>query len=536
MKNFLIFAIIISSNSFAQQLEYCTPTKHRTWWDVQHYSLSMEVNPTKKFIAGKSTICARVIEKAIDTLQIDLSNRLKITSIYYKGKKLKFIKGKRVQKVIGPFSELKLGEHFDLEISYKGKPQIAHNAPWDGGLVFSKDKNGKPWTAVACQGDGASVWWPCKDDPTDEPDNGVDLFYTASNDLSAVGNGQLIEKKVGKKTTEWHWKVHNPINLYNITFYIGDYVNWKDSLESHEGNLVLDYWVLRENEAKSKKQFEVVKPMLNCFEYWFGPYPFYEDGYKLVDAPYLGMEHQSAIAYGNQYRMGYLGMDRSMSGVGLLFDYIIVHESGHEWFGNNISIKDVAYSWVHEGFTTYSESLFAECEFGKEKAYRFQQGEWKNIANDSPMEGTPENCDGGSGDHYDKGAAMIHMIRTIMNNDEEFRMMLREMNYTFAKQTVTGEQIESFINEYANKDFSKLFDQYLRTKQIPILEFTPNDENIVQYRWTHCIAGFNMPITISIENEEIWLYPTDEWQEFRTPIEIADISISNNYYISIQKN
>ena len=302
------------------------------------------------------------------------------------------------------------------------------------------------------------------------------------------------------------------------------------------GNLSLDYWVLRNNLEKSKKQFEVVKPMLHCFENWFGPYPFYEDGYKLVDAPYLGMEHQSAIAYGNKYRMGYLGMDRSMTGVGLLFDYIIVHETGHEWFGNNISIKDVAYSWVHEGFTTYSESLFAECQFGKEKAYKYQHGEWKGIANDRPMEGKPEQCDGGSSDHYDKGAAMTHMIRTIMDNDEEFRLMLREMNFTFAKSTVTGDQIESFINEFSNKDFSGLFDQYLRTTKIPTLEFIPNDENIIQYRWTNCIEGFDMPILIHLQDEKIWLYPSIEWQEFETELNLnTEITVSPDFYVNTLK-
>lgn len=535
-KLFLFFFTLVTSNSFTQEIEFCTPTKYRTWWDVQHYTLSTDINPKNKSIKGKTMICAKVNEKALDTLQIDLSNKLKITSIYYKGKKIKFIKEDIAHKVIGPFSELKSGEHFDLEVNYKGNPQKAFNPPWDGGLVFSKDNNGNPWIAVACQGDGASIWWPCKDDPTDEPDNGVDLSYTTTNNLTAVGNGQLIEKKTAKKKTEWHWKVKNPINLYNITFYIGDYIHWSDSLEGENGSLVLDYWVLRDNFEKSKKQFEVVKPMIHCFENWFGPYPFYEDGYKLVDSPYLGMEHQSAIAYGNHYKMGYLGMDRSMTGVGLLFDYIIVHESGHEWFGNNISIKDVAYSWVHEGFTTYSESLFAECQFGKEKAYRYQHGEWNGIANDRPMEGITGQCDGGSSDHYDKGAALIHMIRTIMNDDDKFRLMLREMNTTFGKQTVTGKQIEAFINEYANKDFSKLFDQFLRTKQIPTLELSNAENGIVQYRWSNCISGFNIPILIHLHNEKIWLYPSTEWQDFNTVLNVEkDISVSPDFYVNVLK-
>lgn len=536
MKTLFIFCFCLSNILLAQHESYCTSNSNRTWWDVQHYSLSTEINTKKRTISGKTTICAKVVQQAKDTLQIDLNHRLKIKSILYRGKKLKFSSGNLTHLVIGPFSELKLNDHFDLEIRYQGNPQIARNAPWDGGLVFSKDKNGNPWLAVACQGDGASVWWPLKDDPSDEPDHGVDLFYTVPKQLTAVGNGRLIEQNIGKKKTEYHWKVENPINLYDVTFYIGDYVHWKDSLVGENGNLTLDYWVLRENLEKSKKQFEVVKPMISCFENWFGPYPFYEDGYKLVDAPYLGMEHQGAIAYGNQYRMGYLGMDRSMSGVGFLFDYIIVHESGHEWFGNNISIQDVAYSWIHEGFTTYSESLFAECQFGKEKAYKYQHGEWNGIENDSPMEGKPNHCDGGSSDHYDKGAAMIHMIRTIMNNDDQFRSMLREMNSKFAKQTVTGPQIEEFINSFSKKDFSQLFNQFLRTNQVPTLELLPNNENIVQYRWNNCISGFNMPVLLKLQGQNIWLYPTTNWQEFETKLDLAkDIQVSPDFYIQVTK-
>lgn len=528
---------MISFCSGAQEKAYCNPTSLRSWWNVQHYSLSMEVNPKKKTITGTSSICALVEEKAMDTLQIDLDNRLEIKSIKYKGQKLEYILGKRTHKVIGPFSELKIGEHFDLEIIYGGKPQIAHRAPWDGGLVFQKDKNGNPWIAVACQGDGASVWWPCKDDPSDEPDNGADLFYTTSNKLTAVGNGRLIEtKKLSKKKTEWHWKVESPINLYDITFYVGDYVSWSDDLKCAAGNLTMSYYVLRDNLEKAKKQFNAAELMMLCFEDWFGPYPFYKDGYKLVDAPYLGMEHQSAIAYGNDYKMGYLGMDRSMSGVGMLFDYIIIHESGHEWFGNNISINDVAYTWIHEGFTTYSETLFAECLVGKEKAFKYQQGEWNNIANDSPMEGIPGNCDGGSGDHYDKGAAMIHMIRMVMNDDEKFKGMLQAMNSEFYHQTIDGKQMENFINNFSMKDFSKVFDQYLRTNQVPILELQKAENGILKYRWSNCIAGFDMPLTIFLQNEEIWLYPTTEWQDFETVLALNEITVNKNYYIGFQKN
>ncbi len=516
---------------------YCGQNHYRSWWDVQHYTLKMDLSAESKSLEGSTTIVANVVTNPSDTLQIDLQEPLKIESICYNGKKLKFTRNGTIHLVIAEFSGLAIGEPFELEIRYSGKPTIAFNPPWDGGLVFKEDADKNPWMAVACQGIGASVWWPCKDDPSDEPDKGVDAYYTTSGELTAVGNGRLVSKtSLSKKKTEWHWKTTSPINLYDVTFYIGDYVHWADSMQGENGTLTLDYYVLRDNLEKAKKQFEVVQPMIECFEDWFGPYPFYADGFKLVESPYLGMEHQSAVAYGNNYLMGYLGMDRSMSGVGMLFDFIIVHESGHEWFGNNISIDDIAYMWIHEGFTTYSETIFAECQFGKEKAYQYQRGLWNNIQNDAPMEGTPTHCDGGSNDHYDKGSAMIHMIRMIMDDDDKFKSMLQAMNSEFYQQTIDGKRMEKFINEVSLKDFSKVFDQYLRTTQIPNLELQKTENGGVQYRWANCIEGFDMPLTISLQNEEIWLYPTTEWQEFETTLDLkTDISVNENYYISVTK-
>lgn len=541
MKYIFLVAIIGSLFFTAKSQEdnslYCGQNHYRSWWNVQHYTLKMDLNSKSKSLKGSNTILANVVTTPSDTLQIDLQTPLKIKCIRYKGKKLKFTRNGTVHLVVGEFSSLMIGNEFELEISYSGKPTVAFNPPWGGGVVFKQDTNKNPWMAVACQGIGASVWWPCKDDPSDEPDKGVDTYYTTSGELTAVGNGRLVNKKsLSKKKTQWHWKTTEPINLYDVTFYIGDYVHWSDSLPGENGTLTLDYYVLRNNLDKAKKQFEVVQPMIECFEDWFGPYPFYADGFKLVESPYLGMEHQSAIAYGNEYRMGYLGMDRSMSGVGLLFDYIIVHESGHEWFGNNISIEDVAYSWIHEGFTTYSETIFAECQFGKEKAYKYQRGLWKNIQNDTPMEGTPTHCDGGSGDHYDKGAAMIHMIRMVMNDDAKFKSLLRGLNSEFGKGTVNGKDVENYINTHAKKDFTPLFDQYLRTTQIPELALRKNDDGSITYRWENCIQSFNLPILIEIQGSEMWLYPTTDWQSFETEIDLeTGISVNENYYISVTK-
>ncbi len=287
--------------------------------------------------------------------------------------------------------------------------------------------------------------------------------------------------------------IKNPINLYNLTFYLGDYTTFTDTFQGEKGVLPLTFHPLRYNEFKARTHFRVVKDMLRCFEHWMGPYPFYEDGYKLVEAPYLGMEHQSAIAYGNGYQMGYLGKDRSGTGVGMLFDYIIIHESGHEWFGNNITAKDVADNWIHEGFTTYTETLYAEWIAGKEKAARYNKGEWKNIENDRPIIGAYGVADDGSGDKYDKGAAMLHMIRTIVNDDEKFRQILRGLNKEFWHQTVTTKQVEDYISQKSGRDFSAFFNQYLRTTQIPKLEWYEGRGEI-HYRFTNVVEGFSIPI------------------------------------------
>jgi aminopeptidase N len=311
------------------------------------------------------------------------------------------------------------------------------------------------------------------------------------------------------------WEVKNPINTYNTTFYIGNYASWTDTMKGEKGILDLSFYPLKHNEQKARKHFAVTKQMLHCFEYWMGPYPFYEDGYKLVEAPFLGMEHQSAVAYGNEYKQGYKGIDRSNTGVGLLFDYLIIHESGHEWFGNNITAQDVADNWIHEGFTTYTETLFAECAFGKEKAFEYVRGEWqKNIRNDRPIIGDYGVNDDGSSDKYDKGAAVVHMIRMIINNDEKFRQLLRGLNKDFYHKMVTTKEIEDYISKFAGYDFSALFNQYLRTTQIPTLEYYIKDKQL-HYRFIDAVAGFTLPIEASLGRQKATIKPTSEWQSIK---------------------
>ncbi|HSU27728.1 MAG TPA: M1 family metallopeptidase, partial [Chitinophagaceae bacterium] len=436
-----------------------------------------------------------------------------------------------------------LPRKYSLEIWYHGKPREAIMPPWDGGWIWSKDELGRPWMSVACQGLGASVWYPCKDHQSDEPDNGATLSVTVADSLVAVGNGRLKDtKKTKDGLAVWTWEVKNPINNYNIVPYIGKYVNWKDTLKEENGQtLDLGFWVLDYNLEKAKKHFNAqVKPMLKCFEYWCGPYPFHDDSYKLVEAPHLGMEHQSATAYGNHFVNGYYvggdkGIDGSGTGWGSKFDYIIIHESGHEWFANNITTNDIADMWVHEGFANYMESLFVECQYGKKAANEYTQGERSGIRNSSPIIAPYGVNKEGSGDMYPKGANLVHTIRQIINDDDLFRDILRGLNKDFYHQTVDSKDVEEYISKKSKKDLSKVFDQYLRNSKLPQLEYKFKGDNM-SYRWTNCIDGFNMPVRIIPSNE--WLYPTTEWKQTTVTADIMDkgLQADPNFYIRVKKN
>ena len=505
---------------------------HRAWWDVQHYALSVEFDTARKSISGSNIITAKIISQPTDSLQLDLQELMFLDSIVMDGKQLDFSKEGNVWWIKYPFKEKQIGSEIVLNTYYHGKPREAKNPPWDGGFIWTKDSMGDPWIAVACQGFGASSWWPCKDYQGDEPDSGVFITYkNIPEKKECVSNGRLAISKryesqifnksdvglevLGKEEVKsLMYELKNPINTYNTTFYIGDYTSWTDTLIGEKGVLNLSFHPLKYNEAKARKQFAVTKQMLRCFEYWMGPYPFYEDGYKLVEAPYLGMEHQSAIAYGNEYRMGYKGFDRSGTGVGMLFDFIIIHESGHEWFGNNITAQDIADNWIHEGFTSYTETLFAEWIAGKEKAFEHCRGEWKNIRNDRPVIGDYGVNDEGSGDKYDKGAAVVHMIRMILDDDNKFRELLRGLNKDFYHGIVTTKQVEDYISKFVGKDLSPLFNQYLRTTKIPVLEYYIKDKKL-NYRFTNVVDGFTLPIEAKTGKRISKINPTAEWQNVK---------------------
>jgi aminopeptidase N len=471
-------------------------------------------------------------------MQIDLQRPMVIDKILMNNKNILFEK-KDTNVWYATVNNIDAGQVYSMMIYYHGKPREAVRPPWDGGWIWTKDSLGRPWMTVACQGLGASVWYPCKDHQSDEPDNGASLAMTVADTLVAVGNGRMVGKTDNHDgTTTWKWEVKDPINNYNIIPYIGKYVNWTDVYKGEKGGLDVSYWCLDYDLPRAKTQFPQALNMLKAFEYWMGPYPFYEDGYKLIEAPHLGMEHQSATAYGNHFLNGYLGRDLSRTGWGLKWDFIIVHESGHEWFANNITSKDLADMWIHEGITNYSETLFTDYWFGKEAGNEYNYGIRKNIRNDKPVIAHYGVNEEGSGDMYYKGGNMMHLIRHSIDNDTLFRQILRGLNRDFYHQTVTTQQVEGYISQHAGIDFSKIFDQYLRTTQIPVLEyyFSP-DKKEMSYRWTNCVPGFNLKLVVHAGSNIYILPATEKWQssdiEAGTDATMLPALIDKNYYVKL---
>jgi len=521
MKNFLLLCVLLLG--FQMHAQLFTSSKkftkadslrgslrpERTAFDMLRYDLNIEVNPKAKTISGYNAIEFKVLDNQ-KVMQLDLFENMEIDSITFQRKNLNYTR--EFNAVFIDFEEeLNQGTTHELKFYYHGKPIIAESPPWDGGFVFTKDNNNNPWVAVAVQGTGASLWFPNKDHLSDEPDQ-AEIKITVPENLVAVSNGRLVDEIISaddqKKT--FHWKVTYPINNYNITLNIGDYVNFKDKFH----NLDLDYYVLSHNLKKAQTQFEQVKPMMECFYEKLGPYPFERDSFKLVETPYLGMEHQSAVAYGNQYRNGYLGNDLSGTGYGLKFDFIIIHESGHEWFGNSISVKDIADLWIHEGFTSYTESVFLECEYGKEAALEYLSGLRQNITNKRPIIGNYGVNHEGSGDMYYKGSNMINTLRSLIEDDELWWKTLRQFNIEFAYKTITTEEVVQFFSLSFDKDLTAFFDQYLKYPKIPklLIEKVEN-KNQLKFKWEADVEEFDMPVEVSLGNASTRIFPkSDKWK------------------------
>lgn len=539
-KSFLILLglLILSGPVFSQAYGELTRqdtlrgsiTAEREWWDLTFYHLNINTEPADSSLEGYVLIRYDVLEPH-DLMQIDLQPPMTISRISQDGRDLTFTRDGKAW-FVKMEKEQHAGESNELVVYYGGKPKLSRRPPWDDGLTWDYDDKGKPFYATACQGGGASIWWPCKDHMYDEPDS-MRFTITTPGHLMNVSNGRyrgVSNNPDGTKT--WHWYVHNPINNYGVNINVGDYVHFGEVYDGELGRLDCDYYVLSYNLEKAKEHFKQVPLMLEAFEYWFGPYPFYEDGYKLVEAPYLGMEHQSSVTYGNGYMNGYRGRDISGTGWGEKFDFIIIHESGHEWFANNITYRDIADMWIHESFIAYSEGLFVEYWYGKEAGFEYLRGVRSNISNDRNIIGTYDVNRSGSGDMYQKGATMLHMIRQLVNDDEKWRGILRGLNETFWHQTVTTQQIEGYMEEHTDFELKPVFDQFLRDTGIPVLEYRFADGGL-RYRWGNTVPGFNMPVKVYLDGKATWLAFENRGWSFIEDVQPCELVVDKDFYVAV---
>ena len=513
-------------------------TPERAWWDVTFYDLHVTVNPADSTIRGWNGISYRVGAAARE-MQIDLQVPLNVDSMVQDGKVLTTRRDGNAFFVtlVAPQP---IGAVKTVTVYYHGRPRTAIHAPWDGGFVWATDSLGNRWIATACEGLGASVWWPNKDYLADEPDS-QRIAITVPDPMIDVSNGRLRSTTHHPGgTTTYEWFVADPINNYDVAVNAGTYAHFTETVAGESGPLSLDFWPLAYHLDTARVQFQQAKSMMTCFESWFGPYPWYRDGYQLVETPHLGMEHQSAIAYGNHFKEGYYangkGIDLSHTGQGLKWDFIIVHESAHEWFGNNITMQDQADMWVHESFANYSENLYTECQSDKAAGAQYVIGTRANVRNDAPIVAPYGVNAEGSGDMYYKGGNMLHTIRQIVADDAKWRGILRGLNHTFWHQTVTGRQVQDYISHESGIDLSKVFAQYLTTTKIPAFEYTIADSTL-SYRWADVVPGFDMPVKVTLTGTGYTLlHPTEAWQTARVQLmNPAGFQVDENFYV-IAKN
>ncbi|MAJ36435.1 MAG: peptidase M1 [Flavobacteriaceae bacterium] len=505
-------------------------TKERMWWDVLRYDLDIEVDIDNKYIQGKNIMTYKVLDDSIRRMQIDLQTPMQIDSVLQNRTKLNISREDNVYWI--DFSNIPVpNTENSIEIYFQGHPKEAVRAPWDGGFSWKKDDLNLPFVATSCQGLGASVWWPNKDHMYDEAES-LSISVTVPEGLVNVSNGRLKNVEYSDGKAKYVYEVKNPINNYGVNINIGNYTSYQEVYQGENGPLDISYHVLKQDLEKAKQQFKQVPMMLEAFEYWFGPYPFYEDSFKLVQVPYLGMEHQSSVTYGNQFQNGYLGRDLSGTGWGLEFDFIIVHEAGHEWFANNITYKDAADMWLHESFTAYSESLYLDYHFGKKAAQEYVRGTRRYIENKGPIIGWyGVNQPSKGNDKYYKGSNVIHTLRQWIDDDKKFRMLLRGLNTEFYHSTVTTSEIEDYITEFTELPLKVFFNQYLRQTNIPTLEYKI-ENNELHFRYADdCLDGFEMPLKINVAEQTQWIFPEKSWKSV-TLTHTNDLVFDPNFYIN----
>lgn len=506
----------------------------RGWWDVVFYDLHVRVWPADSSVSGDNSIVFRALKPG-DEMQIDLQAPLQVDSVFQDGRRVDFRRDGNAWFLM--LAEPTVAGDVDtVTVHYHGKPRIATNPPWDGGLILARDSLGRPWIATANQALGASVWWPNKDTQADEPDDGQRIAITVPDSLVDVSNGRLrsvVDHADGTTTFEWY--VESPINNYDVAINAAHYGHFGGIYHGEGGVLTLDFWPLDYHLDAARAQFEQVAPMLGCFEHWFGPYPWYRDGFKLVETPHLGMEHQSAIAYGNHYMQGYLGRDLSGTGLGLDWDFIIVHESAHEWWGNSLTTADLADMWVHESFANYAESLYTECMHGKAAGADYVVGTRLGIRNDRPIIPAYGVNAEGSGDMYPKGGNMLHTIRQLVGDDGAWRDILRGLNRDFRHHVVTGNDVRRYISDHSGLDLAPVFAQYLTTTKVPTLEIR-RDGAGPRYRWDDVVPGFEMPVEIADRGGNCSvLRPTTEWQSLPAGLgDPAALEADRDYYVRIK--
>ena len=516
-------------------------TPERAWWDAEFYDLHVSARPADSSVVGWNGITYRVLGPAKE-MQIDLQVPMDLDSAVQDGRHLTYRRDGNAF-FVKLVARQKKGEEKLIRLYYHGawhaNPADTGRRRFGGAFHWATDSAGNPWIATAVEGPGASTWWPLKDYPADEPDS-QRIAITVPDPMIDISNGRLRSTTHNADgTTTFEWFVANPINTYDVAVNADPtYVQVHDTFAGLNGPLTVDFWALAQHRAQAAALIPQVKTMLGCFERWFGPYPWYKDGYKLIEVPYLGMEHQSGIAYGNEYLPGYIGRDLSGTGEGLGWDYIIVHESAHEWWGNSVSAKDHADMWIHESFGMYAEGLYLECTKDRASEDKYLVGVRRMIRNDEPIIGTygvynvPR-----SQDRYPKGANMLMTMRAVVNDDAKWLATLKGVQSTFRHQTVTAKDIRDYMSQHTRVDLSKIFVQYQETTKIPVLEYK-SDGKAVSYRWNNVIDGFNMPVRVAFGADTSWvrLTPTADWQSTPSNLSASDsVRIDPEFYVTASR-
>lgn len=496
--------------------------------DLLYYHLDIRVDPEKKFISGKNTIRFKMLQDGT-RIQLDLRDTLQIDKILYGTTPLKYKRDSGAVFIDFP-ETLRAGKTYSIDFYYSGNPPETGRF---GGITFKKDPAGHEWINTACEGIGASVWWPNKDQWRDEVEN-MDISVAIPNGLVDVSNGKFVAKTdLGDGYTRWDWHVHYPINNYDVSLNIGNYVHFSDQL----GNLPLDFYVLPEDLDKAKIQFTQAKGMIEAYQHYFGDYPFAEDGYKLIEAPYSGMEHQSAVTYGNHFQNGYLERDWTGVGISPRFDFIIIHESGHEWFGNSITAADPSDEWIHEGWTTYLESLYVEYRWGKADAIKYLNGYKNKVHNLRPIVAEHGVNAEPTEDQYFKGALMLNTLRSIVDDDAKWWKLLHDFYQHFKYQNITTEDEVLFFNQHTGMNLTPVFDQYLRQAQIPRLELLFGEApGMVMYKWNADEEDFSMPVRVGTPDHWQIIHPTTQWQWMQSPLSKDNFQVATDmYYVDVNK-